>query len=432
MSGQSTLIVTTESGVRPLGVRGEPLHNSAIQLIRIVRHQLGDTVASLLAEPQLHADGKGIDWYANWPGEVRHLAELDPKERGDVLSRVDRGLIEIGRLGQTLSAGNGAAIGRSLSLAARRPDESFVFVVGGKPVVVCWGYETEAAQGLLPPALPRVASRQSVLDPPPPPTFHPPAVAAPGIVPWRRTLLLALPLMALLLGAVWVLRDWLPASPSESFVTKESPAGPAMTAIPVDRRPILKASLSEQQARAKALQIELAAVESELKKRIAACKPPEPPRAPKPPQVAVAPPPPKPTPPPAQPAPRPSRDNRLRLPSGPTRDFSFLAGCWRSDPFRHELAQLQPGVSSYCFDANGSGELEWRRGRLACRTRAQARFDGSTLRLHDSDTTCNDGSHWYADQLVCQRGTDNVAQCSGYSRGAFGPTTWTVNLHKLD
>jgi hypothetical protein len=122
----------------------------------------------------------------------------------------------------------------------------------------------------------------------------------------------------------------------------------------------------------------------------------------------------------------------LRLPTGPTRDYSFLQGCWRSDPFRHETAQFQPGVSSYCFDSSGYGELEWRRGRVACRTGAQARFDGSTLRLHDRDTTCNDGSHWFADQLICQRGADNVAQCSGYSQGSFGPTRWTVNLHKLN
>ena len=106
---------------------------------------------------------------------------------------------------------------------------------------------------------------------------------------------------------------------------------------------------------------------------------------------------------------------------------------WRTDPFRHETSQMQPGVSSYCFDRSGYGALEWRRGRTACRTRAQARFDGPTLRLRDADTTCNDGSHWYADQLVCQRGADNVAQCSGNSRGGvLGPVSWTVNLHKLN
>ena len=46
-------------------------------------------------------------------------------------------------------------------------------------------------------------------------------------------------------------------------------------------------------------------------------------------------------------------------------------------------------------------------------------------------TIMPDGSHWYADQLTCQRGADNVANCSGNSQGAFGPTSWTVNLHKI-
>jgi len=51
MAGQTTFIVTTRSGVRPLGVRGEPLHNSAGQLRRVIRRRLGDHAADLLAEP---------------------------------------------------------------------------------------------------------------------------------------------------------------------------------------------------------------------------------------------------------------------------------------------------------------------------------------------------------------------------------------------
>jgi hypothetical protein len=120
------------------------------------------------------------------------------------------------------------------------------------------------------------------------------------------------------------------------------------------------------------------------------------------------------------------------MPTAPTNDFSFMQGCWRTDPFKHETIQRTTGVSSYCFDANGNGSLEWRRGGTACRTRARATFNGPSLALRDQDTTCNDGSHWYADQLVCQRGADNVADCYGRSNGAFGPTSWIVNLHKVN
>src|ERR1700761_7466874 len=127
MSGQTTLIATTRSGVRPLGVRGEPLHNSAGQLRRVIRRRLGDTTADILAEPQLHEDGSAIDWYATWPGKVRQVANLPPAERSALLAQVDASLADIARLGQTLTgAGTGediGIVGRSLQLAARRPAE---------------------------------------------------------------------------------------------------------------------------------------------------------------------------------------------------------------------------------------------------------------------------------------------------------------------
>jgi hypothetical protein len=444
-----TLIVTTKSGVRPLGVRGQPLHNAAAQLRRVVRRRLGDGAAGLLADPQLHEDGKAIDWYADYAGEVKRAVDMPAAERSAVLTVVDRELSAIGELGTTLAKVRGGeedsgVVGRSLLLAARRPAESFVFLVGGKPVVVCWGYEKDAAQGLLPPSLPaapRVQAHMPVLQAPPIAAAAPLAAAAVARpLPWLRTALLALPLLLLLLAGAWLLREILPENPALSLATREGPDAAAPPPAPPDRVPILKASLTQESARAKALQIEMDTIRGELKKRVADCKPPEPPPAPPkeapkpPPQVAaVAPPPPAPRPAPApQPPPRNPYDNRLRLPPGPTNDYSFMKGCWRTDPFRHETVQLQPGISSYCFNSSGYGQLEWRRGRTACRTSAQAHFNGNTLMLRDADTTCNDGSHWFADRLVCLRGAGDVAQCSGNSRGTYGPVSWTVNLHKLE
>jgi len=446
MAGQTTLIATTRSGVRPLGVRGEPLHNAAPQLRRVVRRRLGDEAAGLLADPQLHEDGKAIDWYADWPGAVQPLSALDAERRAEVLQTVERGLADIRRLGDTL-AGAGAredmgVVGLSLQLAARAPAPSFIFLVGDRPVIVCWGYEKDAAASLLPPMLPAAAPkpateapmRRTVLQAPP---ALPIVRSAAATIPWFRTLLLALPLLLLLLGAAWLLREVLPADPGLALATREGPDAPPAGEPPPDPLPALKAAYATEQSRERVLKVELSLVEAELKKRIAECRPPEPP---KPPQVALAPPP---APPQAQPQPKPApapppqprqtrpNDDRLRLPP-PSNDYSFMSGCWRTDPFRHEPMQMQAGISSYCFDANGNGQLEWRRGRTACRTRAQARFEGSMLRVRDSDSTCNDGSRWFADQLVCHRGIDNVAQCSGTSHGAFGPVSWTVNLHKLN
>ena len=445
MSGEATLIVTTRSGVRPLGVRGEPLHNAAPQLRRVVRRRLGDAAADLLADPQPHESGQAIDWYADWQGPVRAVADLPSAEREAVLADVERKLADIRRLGDML-AGHApkedtGVIGLSLKLAARAPSPSFVFLVGGRPVIVAWGYEKDAAAALLPIALPRVPERRPVLGPAQlaPARSLPATIPAAGI-PWARTLALALPLLFLLIGAAWLLREILPVAPGVAIATREGPAALPPPEPGPDPIPVLKTSLSTEQSRARVLRVELSLAEAELRRRITDCKPPEAPRSEaRPPQVAVAPPtPPQPraAPPAPPPQPQPQRnpsDNRLRLPSTPTNNYSFMEGCWRTDPFRHDVRQPQSGVSSYCFDANGNGQLEWRRGRTACRTRAQARFMGASLALRDADSTCNDGSRWFADQLTCQRGADNVAQCSGSSRDQFGRSvTWTVNLHKLN
>ena len=185
MAGETTLIVTTRSGVRPLGVRGEPLHNSAPQLRRVVRRRLGDGAADLLADPQLHEDGKAIDWYAGWPGAVQPLSALDAARREAVLAEIGRSLADIRRLGDALATAgpreDTGLVGLSLQLAARAPADSFVFMVGDRPVIVCWGYEKEAANALLPAALPQPpvaapSGRQSVLEAPPVPPRSLPAL----------------------------------------------------------------------------------------------------------------------------------------------------------------------------------------------------------------------------------------------------------------
>jgi len=452
MAERGFLIATTKGGVRPLGVRGEPLHSAAAQLRRIVRRRLGDAAADLLADPQPHPDGDGVDWYATGqPGVVTPLPSHPPDRRADVRTEVDRQLVAIEALGQSLSgAGEGddrGIVGRSLILAARRPPDSFIYLAGDQPVIIAWGYEPAALPTAVqlaapPPPPPAPLERASVLAPDQITTMPPVPAMAVG-VPWGRMLALALPLLLLLLGGVFGLRACAPDAGITTLATREPPPRPTPPPPP-DPTLLLKASLQTEQAAQAALRIELAAIEAELRNRIAACPSAEPPKPP--PQVAVQPPPPPsatPAPPvtpapqrppaPAPPPPPPRAapgDDRLRLPA-PTANMSFMQGCWRTDPFFHDRSQPSPGVSTYCFDQAGNGQLEWRRGRTACRTRASARFEGSAMRIRDSDARCNDGSTWYADQLVCRRGADGVAQCSGDAQGQSGRVTWTVNLHKL-
>src|SRR4051812_33103735 len=152
MGERPTLLLTTRLGVRPLGVRGDPLHAVAGQLLSVIRRRLGDGPANLLADPQLREAGDGIDWYAARSGEIRRFADLSDSERAATLETVETRLNAIRSLGAVLKESTASEearlIGRSLELATARPSDDFIFLVDGEPVIAAWGYEADAVAGL--------------------------------------------------------------------------------------------------------------------------------------------------------------------------------------------------------------------------------------------------------------------------------------------
>lgn len=290
-----TLILTTRLGVRPLGVRGEPLHAVAGQLLSVIRRRLGDGPADLLAEPQMRESGDGIDWYAARSGPVRRLAELSEAERREVLRTVGVRLDAIRTLGAQLAASGTSdeahLIGRSLQLATRRPSDDFIYLVDGQPVIAAWGYEADAAtslQAIPPPLLPAAVAVPSATLASAPAL---PLAGRFGLSSWLGALLFGLLLLLALLIASWLLRACAPVDPSTNIATLETPAPPAPPPPP-DPTPTLKASLDDAQADAKTLKAQLAALEADLKHKVEQCKPVEPPKPPPPPPpVAKAPPP---------------------------------------------------------------------------------------------------------------------------------------------
>ncbi|MBS0521556.1 MAG: hypothetical protein JSR90_22865 [Proteobacteria bacterium] len=120
----------------------------------------------------------------------------------------------------------------------------------------------------------------------------------------------------------------------------------------------------------------------------------------------------------------------LVLPESPTGDVSFLAGCWRTEPFRYAH---QTGVTTYCFGANGSGRFLYKRLTqldYSCAATAQASYRGPQLRFHSSDMTCSDGSTAYPADLDCSRGVDATATCVATAETATGRETWSVRLRR--
>src|SRR5258708_20071022 len=132
MGDRPPLSLTTRRGVRPLGVRGDPLHAVRRRLLAGLRRRVGDGPADLLAEPQLRETGDGIDWYAARSGPVRRLADLDENERANVLATVDSHLESIRTLGAQLKDSSGSEEARliapPLELPPPPPSPHFSYV----------------------------------------------------------------------------------------------------------------------------------------------------------------------------------------------------------------------------------------------------------------------------------------------------------------
>jgi len=389
----TNLVRTTLTGVRPLGVRGEPLHQAHEQIRGVVRRRLGERHARLLAEPQPDELGRRIDWYTDLPGDVVPFAELAPERKASLLLDVEKLSQDIAKLADSLKAApsdDARLTGRALELTARRPSDDYIFLVGDQPVIVAWGYEPDAAGTLLPPPMLPAAA------PATPPPVGAPVAAAPAVVlaSGPATLVAAAPfswLRWLLIGLLTILLTLL----ASYFLRQCSPVGPAVAVTHLPPPPAPPPPVVEKKP-----------------------DPPKPP--PKPPQVVEK----KPDPPPP---PKPPDDGRMRMPKAPTNDYSFLQGCWRTDTFKHG-PQIRPGYATYCFDARGNGSMTFRFDNgVTCRAPATARYNGGQLAVIDADSTCEPRGRWAQDHLYCTPGADGVASCTGSNR----TERWTVNLHRV-
>jgi len=143
---ESTRIASTPLlGLKPLGSAGERSHGRITDLLRA---QLGDEIAAVLAEPVPASDGHRIDWYV--PGAVTAvpLSALDAAARSAAEARLVAIRDAVLGLAQQYEQGDTAsdrALGTALRNAMTTPDESCVYVVAGAPVLIAWAYARENA-----------------------------------------------------------------------------------------------------------------------------------------------------------------------------------------------------------------------------------------------------------------------------------------------
>lgn len=216
-------------------------------------------------------------------------------------------------------------------------------------------------------------------------------------------------LVLALLMASWLLRTCAPVEPSAEIVMSEAEPLPTPPAPP-DPTPVLKASLDDAVADGKKLAAELAALEADIRRRAAQCKPVEVPKPPPaPPPVVQAP-----------PAPLPA-DRWAK------KDLTMLQGCWqlgrdtRSSvglAGRTETCDVKAG--RICFGTNGGGERRSTSvcpsaGTITCAAPITARFgNDGTLGTTQPAVRCTPSTaQWNGppNGMTCRRVSDTLALC---------------------
>jgi Mg-chelatase subunit ChlD len=249
---QSRLVRSTPlAGLRPVGSHGEPAFEAHRQLVAVLSSRLGDGHGALFARPQRRSDG-GIDWFTERAGPILSVSELDAAGRAALESDLDGKLADIAQLARSLAQAPGDSARRLAALlqdAVQTPGPHACVAVGGRPLLILWGFApAEAVPGLAPvsgaPSRPRAsAAAAPVLSA---------AAAAPWLArDWWRWLLL---LLLLLIIGLLALRACAPLPPQIA----EEPAAPAD-------------ALLQAEARGRELERELAALRREREQSAAAC-----------------------------------------------------------------------------------------------------------------------------------------------------------------
>jgi hypothetical protein len=176
MSADGVLERTRQSDLQPLVVNGVPVFRMYGQIRVELLRSLSQDHLALFADPNPDPVTGDIQWFAPFPGEILKLADRSEDDRAGYefhLARlVDDITNHIDKLNES-GAENSRSMANVLTMALEIPDESHIFVVGGRPVIAGWGHVPRGPAVL---RKPLIALVRRVLTIAPPVT--PPEVAA--------------------------------------------------------------------------------------------------------------------------------------------------------------------------------------------------------------------------------------------------------------
>ncbi|MCG7366600.1 SrfA family protein [Pantoea sp. ACRSH] len=129
--------------VLALGENGQPVYASALQIRETLRLRRQTVLANCLAIPQPNARGDRLDWYAPFSGKVKSWLGASDRERRQALEQLTATQQEMQDLSARARDAENPAMrlfGALLSKALQFPDQQYVYLVDGKPVITFWGF----------------------------------------------------------------------------------------------------------------------------------------------------------------------------------------------------------------------------------------------------------------------------------------------------
>lgn len=126
-----------------LGENGQPVYASALQIRETLRLRRQTSLANSLAIPQPNDKGDRLDWYAPFSGRVKSWLAASDSERRSALQQLTLNQQDFAALSQTALAAENPAMrlfGALLSKSFQFPDQQYVYLVDGKPVITFWGF----------------------------------------------------------------------------------------------------------------------------------------------------------------------------------------------------------------------------------------------------------------------------------------------------
>lgn len=411
--------------VLALGENGQPVYAAALQIREALRLKQQQQIADCLAIPQLNEQGDRIDWYAPVEGKVTSWLAASTTERLAAIKQLSACLKSSREMCQRAQQSDNAAqrlFGVLLTKTLQFPDQSYVYIVAGKPVVTFWGFVSqdkksrsdpldclrETAEAIEPtfttfnavptaaisapqaepvPVMPAAVPVASSAEPEQPPVAAlptPPSAPAKQVRRWLKFSGL-LPVLAVIIALIVQFSGGMPEQATAAVeVTSSATAAQDTAAVAPDIKIRLPA-LAPQLPLDNAISITPAPV---ISAPVAA------------PEVTAT-----------------QLKNVLILPSDALKvgSTAFLNGQWRVSP-DIKTAHTGKAPSLKYQIKNGKGTVKITHGdNVTCRANITAGVmkSGNLVINSRYKAQCSDGSKYQMPEIVCKQGANGIAECKG-------------------